>query len=205
MLGVERLLLVCGCLLAGIWVKDQIDSSAFQASESKRFEAALCESRLRQALAPESGTSEPARVQRKVPALGRLEIRRLGISVMIAEGSSPEVLKRAVGHLERTAMPGRNGNCALAGHRDTFLRGLRGVRTNDIIRITTLEGSATYVVQGCAVVSPERSDLLRATRWPSLTLVTCYPFDALGPARSRFVVRARLVGDSPATGREGRS
>ena len=55
--------------------------------------------------------------------LGRIEIRAIGLAVMIMEGTDDETLRRGVGHIPGTALPGRGGNVALAGHRDTFLQG----------------------------------------------------------------------------------
>jgi sortase A len=124
---------------------------------------------------------------------GRIEIPRLGISALIAEGAEPAQLERAVGHISTTEFPGQPGNCALAGHRDSFLLGLGDVRENDVIRIDTLQDTYTYVVEWGRVVRPGRVDVLDSTAAPSLTLVTCYPFRAVGPAPERFVVRARLV------------
>ncbi len=124
---------------------------------------------------------------------GRIEIPRLGISALIAQGTEPAQLERAVGHIATTAFPGQSGNCALAGHRDSFLRGLGDVRENDVIRIDTLQDTYTYVVEWGTVVEPHRVDVLDSTPAPSLTLVTCYPFNYVGPAPQRFVVRARLV------------
>jgi sortase A len=130
--------------------------------------------------------------------LGRIEIPRLGITAIVAEGSDAKTLKRAVGHISSTELPGSPGNCALAGHRDTFLRGLGGVRVNDVIRIVTLERTYTYQVEWSEVVVPRRIDVLDSTATRSLTLITCYPFAFVGHAPQRFVVRARQVEDSTA-------
>jgi sortase A len=124
---------------------------------------------------------------------GRIEIPRLGISALIAEGAGSAQLDRCVGHITTSVFPGQSGNCALAGHRDSFLRGLEDVRENDVIQIDTLQGTYTYLVQWRAAVGPRRVDVLAETNEPSLTLVTCYPFRATGLAPDRFVVRARLV------------
>ena len=72
---------------------------------------------------------------------GRIEIPRLGMSALIAEGTTTAQLDRAVGHIAATAFPGSLGNCALAGHRDSFLRGLGELRENDVIHIDTLQGT----------------------------------------------------------------
>ncbi|MCX6596231.1 MAG: sortase, partial [Acidobacteria bacterium] len=54
--------------------------------------------------------------------IGRLEIPRLGVSVMVAEGVGRVTLRRAVGHIPGTQLPGEMGNTAFSGHRDTFFR-----------------------------------------------------------------------------------
>jgi sortase A len=127
------------------------------------------------------------------PALGRLEIPRLGIGVVVVEGTDARTLELAVGHIASTAPPGRPGNCGLAGHRDTFFSGLGGARVGDLVRFSTPQRTYTYEVEWCQVVDPDRVDTLDPTPVPSLTLVTCYPFAFVGHAPQRFVVRARQV------------
>jgi sortase A len=124
-------------------------------------------------------------------ALGRIEIPRLGISGMIAEGTDNATLKRAVGHVRSTSQPGEAGNVGLAAHRDGFFRGLGGVRKDDLIRIVTPRGTFSYRVEWSVVVDPHRIDVLDATAERSLTLITCYPFNWIGHAPKRFVVRAK--------------
>ena len=133
----------------------------------------------------------------KADVIGRVEIPRLDISAIIAEGTHSRTLDRAVGHIENTAYPGRAGNVGLAGHRDSHFRGLGRVRPNDLVRVTTPRGTFDYRVQWAKVVSPKRVEVLKPAPRPSLTLVTCYPFNYVGEAPKRFVVRARLVGESP--------
>jgi LPXTG-site transpeptidase (sortase) family protein len=125
-----------------------------------------------------------------VGTLGRIEIPRLGISAIIAEGTDNATLKRAVGHLPSTAQPGQGGNVGLAAHRDGLFRGLGRVRKNDLIRVVTPGGSFGYRVAYGIVVGPHRVDLLDSTAVRSLTLITCYPFHWIGHAPKRFVVRA---------------
>jgi len=135
--------------------------------------------------------------------IGRIEIERVGLQAIIVESTTPEALRRAVGHVEGTALPGEDGNAALAGHRDTFFRGLRDVRLNDIIRIDTLDGSWEYRVESIRVVDPENVEVLKASASPMLTLVTCYPFNAVGPAPRRYIVqagKARITKPKPSPG-----
>ena len=194
-------LLIVGFFFLALWSRTEFDSRAFQSSESQRFEAALRDiapgvsevaaSGAEYAGPPAPGPPEPATGEQSV--LGRIEIPRLRITAMVAEGSDARTLGRAIGHITWTALPGTPGNCALAGHRDTFLRGLGGARANDVIRIVTLDSTYTYQVEWSEVVEPGRVDLLDSTATRSLTLITCYPFVFVGHAPRRFVVRARQV------------
>jgi len=126
-------------------------------------------------------------------ALGRLSVARLGLSVMVAEGVDNHTLRRAAGHIPGTARIGSGGNAGIAGHRDGFFRPLKDVRPGDEIVITTPGAITRYRVEWAEVVPPDETSSLRPTRYPALTLVTCYPFHYVGNAPDRFVVRARLV------------
>ena len=125
--------------------------------------------------------------------MGRLEIPRLRLSAIVLEGSDSRTLDLGIGRIPETAEPGESGNVVLSGHRDTFFRPLRGIRTGDRIAMVTRGGSYQYVVDWTAVVDPADTATLKATPVRSLTLVTCYPFRYVGPAPQRFIVRARQV------------
>jgi sortase A len=122
--------------------------------------------------------------------LGRIEIGTIGLSAMILEGTDAQTLRRAVGHIPRTALPGNPGNVAIAGHRDTFFRGLRNIQKDDEITLTTLDGTYRYRVDSTQVVDPKEIWVLDHSDESILTLVTCYPFYFVGPAPQRFIVRA---------------
>jgi sortase A len=168
----ERGALIIGLLCLGLWSVAHFRSWAFQSAESRKLRTA----------SREAG-----------PALGRIEIPRLGIRAIVVEGTDAQTLELAVGHIASTASPGKPGNCGLAGHRDTFFSGLGGARAGDLVRFSTPERTYTYEVEWCRVVEPDRVDTLDPTPVPSLTLVTCYPFAFVGRAPRRFVVRARQV------------
>jgi LPXTG-site transpeptidase (sortase) family protein len=125
--------------------------------------------------------------------LGRIEINRIGLGVMILEGTDDRTLRRAVGHIPGTALPGRSGNVAIAGHRDTFFRPLRNLRKDDEITLATLNGSYHYRVDSTQVVEPEDTQVLESSDEAILTLVTCYPFTFVGAAPKRFIVRAHRL------------
>ncbi len=126
--------------------------------------------------------------------VGRILIPRIGLRAMIVNGTGAWDLSRAVGHIEGTPLFGRGGNVGLAGHRDTFFRGLRDIRRGDAIEIKTLEGTFNYVVDAITIVGPGDTGVLDVSERPRLTLVTCYPFDYIGPAPQRFIVQAHEAG-----------
>ena len=129
--------------------------------------------------------------------LGRMEIPRLGVSVIVAEGTDERTLRRAGGHIAGTSFPGQRGNVGIAGHRDTLFRPLRNIRQNDVITLTTLGGEYRYRVMSTEIVNPDDVTVLQSDGHDVLTLVTCYPFYFVGPAPDRFIVRAaRVIGST---------
>lgn len=125
--------------------------------------------------------------------IGRVEIPRLEISAMVREGVDSATLSRAVGHVSSTPLPGAAGNVAIAAHRDTFFRNVRYIRNGDRIRMVTPRGSYDYVVDSLKIVDPTEVKVLDPTPHPAITLVTCYPFNYIGSAPKRFIVRASQV------------
>src|SRR6476659_8583508 len=127
--------------------------------------------------------------------IGRLEIPRVGVAAIVREGDDTATLRHAVGHIPDTALPGEQGNAGLAGHRDTFFRGLKGIRVGDRITMTTMTGVLVYTVRDTSVVDPDDVSVLSPTGRQTLTLVTCYPFYYIGSAPRRFIVQAELAQD----------
>jgi len=179
----------------------RLDARFYQAYQTWRFERALKGSK--PAIAPVEqlhplplstlAEADRARVERATPEgspLGQIEISTIGLAAMIAEGTDGKTLRRAVGHIPGTALPGQQGNVAIAGHRDTFFRGLRNIHKDDEITLTTLDGSYRYRVDFTQVVGPKDIAVLDHSDNDILTLVTCYPFNFVGAAPKRFVVRA---------------
>lgn len=167
----------CGFVLADAWI--------FQRQESRGLERQL-------------HNEKPARAIRLPPAatggmIGRLEIPRLRLSVIVMEGDGQRILRRAAGHVPGTSLPGESGNVGITGHRDTFFRPLRNIQRNDLITFTTLQGEYRYRVVSTRVVTPDNVAVLDPTGSETLTLITCHPFYFVGPAPNRFIVRAERV------------
>jgi sortase A len=160
------------------------DAHAFQTIEQSKFESAS-----------PSEANYPAIAG---GAIGEVEIPRIGIDAMFVEGDSPKTLRRAVGHIAETALPGEQGNVVLTAHRDSFFRPLRNIRQGDAITVKTRAGQYEYLVDWTEVVLPSDIQILQPSSGNTLTLVTCFPFYYVGPAPKRFIVRAHQIGTSPA-------
>ena len=124
-----------------------------------------------------------------------LRIPKIRLEVAVLPGTDEQTLNRAVGHIEDTAVPGTDGNSGIAGHRDSYFRGLQNIAVGDVIELETLKGTETYRIERTWIVDPEDVSVLDPTPARSITLVTCYPFYFVGSAPQRFIVRAVHVGD----------
>jgi sortase A len=177
--GAGSFFLTVGVLALGYAGIVLADSHVYQAVEMKKFKQA--------------GQLPEQRVLAEGDVLGEIQVPRLGLDAIVVQGESPANLRRAVGHLSKSALPGESGNVALAGHRDTFFRPLRDIRLGDEIRFKTRERSFQYRVESIEVVAPTDIRVLESSTAHDLTLLTCFPIYYVGPAPKRLVVRAREV------------
>jgi sortase A len=212
----ERTLFLVAFLCLGSYIYVAVHARIVQREASQRLEASLAR---HAALPGDSGAPPPAQPGgdagdagddaapaaplRPGDVVGRLEVPRVGVSVMVLEGDDDDTLRQAAGHIPDTDLPDKpDGNVGIAGHRDTFFRPLMNIRKGDEIRLTTERGAYRYAVDSIRVVTPEDVDVLDPVDHPVLTLVTCYPFYYVGHAPNRFIVQAREIGpaDSPTGG-----
>ena len=135
--------------------------------------------------------------------LGRLEAPSIKLSTAVLEGSDDATLSRGSGHIEDTPFPGQPGNVGIAGHRDTTFRALRNIHVGDTLEYKTTDRRYRYRISKTMIVGPDDVYVLDPTPQPALTLVTCYPFEFVGHAPRRFIVRADLVGEETLS--DGRS
>jgi sortase A len=170
-----------------------MDSWNFQAEASRAFDQAHFQPASLPGSSPAATAGVPATAMNGL--VGRMEIPRLGMSIVIAEGTTGRTLRRAAGHIAGTSLPGETGNIGISGHRDTFFRPLRNIAQDDVIMLTTLQGAYRYRVVSMKVVNPEDVTVLDSDGSEILTLVTCYPFYFVGPAPGRFIVRAKRTFD----------
>ncbi len=185
-------LIIIGVAALGYCVSVWVGAERFQAREARKFNRELHRTHID--VTPRHVPLAPL-VPEDGGLLGKIEIPRIGVSVMVVEGIGAGDLRRGVGHVPGTALPWQGGNVAIAGHRDTYFRPLRSIHRNDRITLRTLEGAFHYRVVSTQVVGPKDVEVLSPTRRDVLTLVTCFPFYYVGAAPKRFIVRAeRLPG-----------
>ena len=184
-------LVAVGTGLLVFWLAVQVDAWMY----ARRMDRILGEDSTPQA-ARSSGHHGAVDAADTTGLIGRIEIPRLRLSALILEGTGGKALRRGVGHVRRTALPGEADNIGLAAHRDTYFGKLAHVSSGDLILIRTPARTFAYRVDSTLIVAPDRGDLLDGSGEETLTLVTCYPFHWIGPAPRRFVVRARPVDSS---------
>jgi sortase A len=187
------ILVVIGLGSVAWWGYQMRSAHAFQREQTVTFTKSIPR-------AAEPGASLATPYATIVPPhgpVGRLDIPRVHLSVMILEGDDDATLAKAVGHLPDTVMPWERGNSAVAGHRDTFFRPLKDVREGDEVRVTTAEGPLVYRITDKKITTPDDVQVLAPTTNQVLTLVTCYPFYYIGSAPKRMIIRAERVQGGP--------
>ena len=132
--------------------------------------------------------------------VARLTLPRLGLHWIVLAGASGRTLAFGPGHLDGTALPGRPGHAVIAGHRDTQFSALRELRLGDTVEIETpARVPARFRVIGTSVLDARDVARLAPRGDETLTLVTCWPFDALVPGGPlRYVVEAERESAAPA-------
>jgi len=127
--------------------------------------------------------------------VARLSARGGDIELVVLEGGSGRTLAFGPGHLSISALPGQAGNSIIAGHRDTHFAFLKHLEIGEPLWFDLPDGKRhLYEVTGIDVVDSRRGSLVLDTDEAMLSLVTCYPFDALDPGGPmRYVVSARLL------------
>jgi sortase A len=179
----QRVLFITGTLALAYVGFTLVDASLYQVSAKRSLE--------NQILTEKASGDVPDQLPvKRGDVLGRLDIARLGMSVVVLQGTGLRTLRLGSGHIESTPLPGEAGNIGIAGHRDTFFRGLKDVRPKDKIQFQTATGLFRYEVDWVKVVAPDDVSVLAPSAESAITLVTCYPFYLVGPAPKRFVVRA---------------
>lgn len=128
-------------------------------------------------------------------SLTRIQIPRIGVDVVVVEGTTASALRAGAGHYPKTPLPCEVGNVAIAGHRTTYGRpfhDLDQLQPGDRVTLETPIGECTYEVdKDPFIVAPTQTDVVDNTPDAArLTLTTCHP---KGSARERLILTATMV------------
>jgi sortase A len=138
-------------------------------------------------------------------AIGRIKIDRIGLDMVVVQGTDTASLQKGPGHYKNTPLPGQPGTVAIAGHRTTYLapfRHIDRINPGDEIRVEMPYAAFTYVMQRHQVVDPSEVGILRPVGFNQLVLTACHPPYS---ASHRYAVFAKLARiDLFATSGEGR-
>ncbi|HKV78775.1 MAG TPA: class D sortase [Candidatus Sulfotelmatobacter sp.] len=200
---IEIGLLACGFALLAFWGVAELAGILASRKALRDFEDSPVQDQrggsaaIATALSPpnENGASADGSVSAgdRPRTLAVLRIPKIAMEVPVADGTDSLTLNYAVGRISGTARPGEAGNIGIAGHRDTFFRGLKDLSVGDRLELESRSGRATYVVNRIRIVGPENVAVLKPGTVPTLTLVTCYPFYFVGNAPKRYIVSATLA------------
>jgi sortase A len=178
------------CVWLGVFAMAIAGGTIAYASIYQQYQSWSFDQRTAAATPVTTAFLEPAVSLHDGDVVGRLEVPRIGLSVMVFQGVGAKILIVGAGHVPDSPLPGAEGNVSIAAHRDTFFRTLKGILHGDSIRLTTARRAYEYVVDSTEIVGPEDVRVMESHGHPELTLITCYPFYFIGAAPQRFVVHA---------------
>lgn len=125
--------------------------------------------------------------------VGKLRINAIDLSRVVLKDAKNESLAFGPAHISVSAQPGSNGNIAIAGHRDSFFRNLRRVKGGEIIELESMGSVQYFIVTDIEISEPEDTTWVDNSAGNVITLITCYPFDYIGPAPKRYIVRGKFI------------
>lgn len=129
--------------------------------------------------------------------IGYIKIPKINVSLPIYHGTSEEVLKRGVGHLQNTSFPigGESTHAVLSGHTGLssakLFTDLDKLEEGELFFIEVLGEKLAYKIDQIKIVEPrETSDLVIKSGEDYVTLVTCTPY---GINSHRLLVRGTRI------------
>ena len=128
-------------------------------------------------------------------SLTRITIPKIGVDVVVVQGTDAAALQAGAGHYPGTPLPCTTGDVAIAGHRTTYGKPFANIDrlgAGDLITLTTPVGSCVYRINGSpfVVVNDDWGVVANTPGVATLTLTSCHP---KGSAASRIVVKATMI------------
>jgi len=132
--------------------------------------------------------------------VARLSVPAQDIELLVLAGANGRTLAWGPGHLNGTSLPATRGHAVVTAHRDTHFAFLRTIRNGERIVVEAPSGvKMSYRVERQFIAHHRALKLPDGGLDSTLSLVTCYPFDAIDPATPlRYAVVARA--EPPVTG-----
>jgi sortase A len=133
-------------------------------------------------------------------AIGRIRIGRIGLKMIVVNGTDHDTLEKGPGRDLRSFMPGQNRLVYIAGHRTTFLAPfshIDEIRPGDYIRLEMPYATFVYRMTHHRVVAASDLSVLRSPAHEQLELQACHPRFF---ATHRYIVYAKLVRVQPREG-----
>jgi sortase A len=133
-------------------------------------------------------------------AIGRIEIARIGLKMVVVNGTDEATLKKGPGRDARSYMPGQDRLVYIAGHRTTYLAPfshIDAIRDGDVIRLQMPYATFVYRAFMHRVVQASDMSVLRSPNHEVLELQACHPRFF---ATHRYIVYAKLISVLPRGG-----
>ena len=127
--------------------------------------------------------------------VARIAIRARHVESYVLDTTSPRALAYGPGLLAGTPLPAAGGNTVIVAHRDTHFAFLREVEIDDVIDVESNRGNWTrYRVSETTIIDQHDLRVVEDVGTARLTLITCFPFDAVLPGTPlRYVVVAQRI------------
>jgi sortase A len=129
--------------------------------------------------------------------IGRLRVPRMGVNMLLVNGTDHDTLKKGPGRDGRTFMPGENRLVYIAGHRTTYLAPFSHIdrlRRGDRVTIEVPYGTFIYAVTRHRIVKSTDLSVLRSPRHELVELQACHPRFF---ASHRYIAYAQLLRVEP--------
>jgi len=169
-----RRLIIAALLVVGVW---QVSAALYIHAKA----------RLAQVLIADAWSKTLAGEQRARPwpwadswPIARLRMRKQNVDLYVLSDATGRTLAFGPGLLSGSAAPGEMGNAVISAHRDTHFKFLRDARAGAELELQTANGHwHRYTLDERYVLDVRRDRLVVAADRSTLTLMTCYPFDAI--------------------------
>jgi sortase A len=130
-------------------------------------------------------------------AIGRIRVPRMGVNMILVNGTDHDTLTKGPGRDLRTFMPGENRLIYIAGHRTTYLAPFSHIdklRRGDRVTIEVPYGTFVYAITHHRIVVATDLSVLRSPRHELLELQACHPRFF---ASHRYIAYGRLIRVAP--------